>query len=163
MDKDQLARQILATWHRHNQILLYLLDQVPEAGLKALPAGSRGRTVAAQFAHLDRVRMGWIHYHLKGKRPRLPRFDKEDPPSRAQLRKALKQSGGLVEEFLKDGLRGEVKPRLFGGQVVRWMGYLVAHESHHRGQIMLALKQSGMKLPDKVAVGGLWEKWCYGP
>ncbi len=162
MPRDDLAAQILATWRRHNEILLDLLDEVPEGGLEARPSGSRGRDVARQFAHLYRVRRGWLHHHETGERPRLPRYDKGPPPPREQIREWLAASGRDVETWLERALAGEAAPRLFGKQPVRWLGYLIAHESHHRGQIALALKQSGLRLPDKVAVRGLWGRWIHG-
>ena len=33
------------------------------------------------------------------------------------------------------------------------MCYVIAHDACHHGQIALALKQNGMRLPDKVALG----------
>ena len=157
-----LEKEILATWRRHNQILLFLLEQIPEEGLIARPAGSRGRDVARVFAHLYRVRVGWLHHHETGKRPKVPRFDKGPPPARSELEKMLTRSGAEVEAWLGKALRGEAAPRYFGKQPVRWLGYLIAHESHHRGQIALALKQSGMRLSEEVPVKGLWGRWIFG-
>jgi uncharacterized damage-inducible protein DinB len=162
MEQDLLRDSVIAMWRRNNDILLFLLSQVPPRGMAALPIGSRGRDVAAQFAHLDRVRRGWIEYFTTGKRPQLPRYDKTKPPTKAQLRKALAASGRQVEEFLEKALAGELKPRMFGRDPLRWCGYLIAHDSHHRGQILLALKQAGLRLPERIAIEGVWGRWIYG-
>lgn len=158
----QLGDQILGTWRLHNEILLLLLDAVPDEGLAAKPSGSRGRDVARVFTHLYRVRVGWLHHHETGKRPKVRRFDKGPAPERSELRGLLETSGAEVEAWLERALRSETAPRHFGRQPVRWLGYLIAHESHHRGQIALALKQSGMPMPEKVAVKGLWGRWIFG-
>jgi uncharacterized damage-inducible protein DinB len=162
MERDELVEQVLAVWRRHQEILLYLLDEIPEQALTAKPAGSRGRDVARVFYHLERVRRGWLHHHETGERPKLPRRDKGPPPSKAELRRGLGESGAGVEAWLERALAGEARPRMFGKQPLRWLAYLLAHESHHRGQIALALKQSGHKLTEKVAVQGLWGRWIFG-
>ncbi|MBL8040276.1 MAG: hypothetical protein JNM04_02895 [Chthonomonas sp.] len=37
-----------------------------------------------------------------------------------------------------------------------WLGYLISHETHHRAQAELILREFSSALPDKVAYG-LWE------
>ncbi|MBL8040278.1 MAG: hypothetical protein JNM04_02905 [Chthonomonas sp.] len=37
-----------------------------------------------------------------------------------------------------------------------YVGYLISHETHHRAQAELILREFGAALPDKVAYG-LWE------
>jgi uncharacterized damage-inducible protein DinB len=160
MSDSDLAGQLLSAWRVHNEISLRLLEAIPPAGLKAVPTGSRGRDVARQFAHLARVRAGWLYYHKTGKRFRLPRDAKA--PGKAALAKALRRTGKDVETFLDRALQGRAATRLFGKRPVRWMGYLISHESHHRGQILLALKQNGLRLPEKVALQGIWGRWIFG-
>lgn len=162
MKTDPLAREVLALWKRHQQILLFLLQRIPEKHLGAVPTGGKGRDVGRQFAHLNRTRLGWLHFHRTGQRPELPKSSKGERPKKKELQAALKASGKEIETLLASALRGEARVRLFGKSPVRWLGYLVEHEAHHRGQMIQALKQSGFVLDPKVGVQGLWGKWIFG-
>ncbi|HXE56523.1 MAG TPA: hypothetical protein VNK43_00840, partial [Gemmatimonadales bacterium] len=101
-------------------------------------------------------------YHQTGEREKAPRVAKGAPIPKATLRAALRESGEAVGRHLRASLTGGAGIRMFTGQPVRWMGYLIAHESHHRGQILLGLKQRGMRLPERVALQGVWGKWFWG-
>jgi hypothetical protein len=58
----------------------------PPKGLSAVPLASRGRSVAHQFVHLQRVRIGWLKYHASGKRPKLPSSDRQKVPDPIKLK-----------------------------------------------------------------------------
>lgn len=159
MSQDDLAEQLLDAWRVNNAIHLRLLDAISPQGLLAVPAGSRGRNVARQFVHLHQARMSWLRYN--GEKVSAPRLPKRAFPTRAQLKAALRASGKGVESFLKKKLQGGTV-RFFKRRPARWLAYMISHESHHRGQIALALKQAGMRLPARIATNVIWYKWYFG-
>ncbi|MDX1421388.1 MAG: DinB family protein, partial [Rubricoccaceae bacterium] len=82
-------------------------------------------------------------------------FASKDSPERAVVRAALEASGVAVGRFLVDLRDGRPKRRGFSKGWETHLSYFVAHESHHRGSILLTLKVSGHAEPKAVATG-IW-------
>ena len=150
-----LESQIVDTWNIHNRINLYLLEAISSAALNDISA-SKGRTVAEQLAHLHNVRLMW----LKAARPELmeglEKIEKETAADKKLLARSLKESGNAMEELLRKSLENDGKIKGFKPHVTAFLGYIIAHESHHRGQIALTLKQAGHAIDKKVGFG-IWE------
>ncbi len=162
MDDCSLLAQILQAWRVNNSINLKLIREIPKKGFEAIPLASRGRTVARQLMHMHKVHVGWLRYNGVKLPARAQPFTRDDSPSRAQLLAAFRASGKAVEKYLRERLESDAKIKFFQGKPVRWMCYVIAHDSHHRGQIALALKQNQMRLPEKVALRDLWYSWYGG-
>ncbi|HWB25155.1 MAG TPA: DinB family protein [Chitinophagaceae bacterium] len=146
-------QQFLDTWHIHNRINLYLLEAIEEEYLADVSA-SKGRTAGEQFAHMHNVRLMWLKAAVPEMLGDMNKIEKETITKKI-LAEALAKSGNAVAELLKKGFEsGKIKG--FKPHPAAFLGYLISHESHHRGQVMLILKQSGHKIDQKVQYG-LWE------
>lgn len=155
--------QVLETWRMNHDVTLRLLTAVPRKGL-LLTQGSAARhtrTLAQVFGHIHHVRVAWLRYMSPGHATGLPRFPAGFVPTRRALRSALISSGNAIATFLGDALNDRATVKSFSRQPVRFMGYLISHESHHRGQIAMLLRQAGMCLPDEVAIRSLWQRWYW--
>ena len=73
--------------------------------------------------------------------------------TKAGLDAALTESGDAVAVLLEKFEASGGKVKGFKPHVTAFCGYLISHESHHRAQIALALKQAGHPLDNKVAYG----------
>ena len=148
-------KQFLETWEIHNRINLYLLDAVEPAALAGLSA-SKGRTVGEQFAHINNVRLMWLKSAAPDLLTGLLKVEKDQAVDKKLLRKCLVESGAAIKSLLSRSLEDGGKVKGFKPHATAFLGYLVSHESHHRGQIILSLKQAG-KVLDKKILFGIWE------
>jgi uncharacterized damage-inducible protein DinB len=78
-----------------------------------------------------------------------------------ELARALQKSSKGIVALIELGIArgGNVPPAAwqnFPTDVVHLLNYFVAHEAHHRGQLVMSARQLGHKLPKEVT-GGLWQ------
>ena len=81
---------------------------------------------------------------------------KGESPAKNQLATALEASARGIEVTIRESWANSGKVTGFKRGLIPLIGYLIAHESHHRGSILLTLKQTGHKLSDDVR-WGLWD------
>ncbi len=148
------ASHIAEAWAIHDRIHRYLLASVPDEALGAV-SPSKGRSVAEQFAHIHNVRLMWLKAAMPAALAGLTKLEKSGLDRKnlgAELEKSGAAIAGLLEQAAADG--DHVKG--FKPHGTAFFAYLVSHESHHRGQIMLTLKQAGFPVDKKIAYG-IWE------
>jgi uncharacterized damage-inducible protein DinB len=150
-----MADPIVETWQIHDRIHVYLLDAMPASSLPA-KAPTGGRTIGGAFAHIHNVRLMWLKSAGAVVPAPLAKLDADVEPSAATLRTALGASGGAIASLVETSLANGGRIKGFKAHVHAFVGYLISHESHHRGQIALALKAAGTPLDKKTAYG-LWE------
>ena len=141
------------TWHLSNRVNLMLLDQLTDRQL-AYAANPHARSIADQFAHLHNVRLMWLEVQAPAAAKRLRKIGK-GAATKESLREALQASAGALGESIAAAEGGGKLKGAKRGPVA-FTGYILAHEGHHRGQIILHLKHA--KMPVDRSVGySIWE------
>lgn len=148
-------QQLLETWEIHNRVNLYLLDSILPEHLSDLSA-SRGRTVGEQFAHIHNVRLMWLKQAAPELMGQLAKIEKEQATNKLLLENAINESALAMKMLLSKSIESGGKIKGFKPHVTAFLGYLISHESHHRGQIALSLKQSNHPVTKKISFG-IWE------
>ncbi len=160
-----LRPTILTAWRTNCLVTAGLIEGLPATLWDgAMPGIVPRRTVRTMAAHLHNARSRWI-------RTLGTEFGIAAPPlvdlrrvTRRGLLAGLKRSGQGIEALLELGLAsgGEIPAakayvwRNLPLDVGHVLAYFVAHEAHHRGQIVMVARQLGARLP-RAVTDGLWQ------
>jgi uncharacterized damage-inducible protein DinB len=149
-----LPQALLTAFDTNDRINQYLIDNLPAEAWRAEPPEGKGRTIAAIVAHIHNVRVMWLK--AAAKESEIPEPLDRNTVTAAQAAKALEQSRTALSAVLKSALEKDAGVKGFKPDVAGFFGYLIAHDSHHRGQICMLARQVGHALPQK-AMFGMWE------
>lgn len=148
-----LPQSLLHAFDTNDCVNQYMLKNLPAEAWRAAPPAGKGRTIAAIAAHMHNVRVMWLK---AAKASDIPAQLERHKVTSAQAAKALERSRSALAEVLKAALDGDGRVKGFRPDVAGFVGYLIAHDAHHRGQICMLARQVGHPLPQK-AMFGMWE------
>ena len=159
-----LRGTLLAAWRTNNRVTVQFIQRLPAALWDVAVPGEPRRTIRSIAAHLHNARCRWVKTLGREHGITAPALVDHRRVKRQELVAALKRSGNGIEALLKLGMAsgGQVPPskgyvwRNLSLDVGHVLTYFVAHEGHHRGQIIMVARQTGHRLPMAIA-GGVWQ------
>jgi uncharacterized damage-inducible protein DinB len=140
--------QLLDIWKIHSRINLEILDSINEQDLEKR-LDHYEITIGGQFAHIHRVRLLWLQREVDLD-DGLHDIEKSQESKKEHIRKNLAASASRVEKMLTMGITRDGELSYFQPHLGAFVGYLIAHECMHHGEIGMILGKNGKELPLEV-------------
>lgn len=149
------AEPWLVAWQTNQTINAQLIAVIEDEGWSCTLSKRGGRTVGRQFAHLHDNRVRQVAKRAKLHLGDLEVFPTKALPTQGEVHDALASSAAAVSSWLADLVTGAKGVRAFQRGLPTTLAYLIAHEAHHRGAILLTLKTCGHAIPKDLGMG-IW-------
>ena len=159
-----LRDALVPVWRTTNRVTVFLIEHLPPELWAASVPGAPRRTVRMIAGHIHNARCMWIKTLGKEHGIKVPEPVDRRRVGPKQLVPALNRSSRGMVSLLQLGCDhgGTIPPsssytwRNLPLDVGHVLAYFVAHEGHHRGQIVMLARQLGCRLPAEVTAG-LWQ------
>jgi uncharacterized damage-inducible protein DinB len=148
--------ELVEAWRINNRVNLRLLEAIGEDALLDTLSRRGGRNVAREFAHVQFVRAFQLRKRAKSLASGVRVFAPASSPGRGALKAALEDSALRIERWIRLAAEGAPGVRTIKRGLVPLVAYLISHESHHRGRILLTLKVCGHPVPPAIR-NGIWD------
>ena len=155
------GQALIDAWRTNHRVTVYLIKNLSLDLWAMNVPGSPRRTVRAIAAHLHNARCMWIKMIGARHGVTVPKTVDGRTVRPAELVRALEHSSrGMIDLIQLGVARGGAIPpaawQNFPTDLSHFLAYFVAHEAHHRGQLVMVARQLGHRLPAEVT-GGLWQ------
>jgi uncharacterized damage-inducible protein DinB len=159
-----LRDSILSAWKTNNRATIFLVENLPAELWQATLPGAPRRTVRMIAGHIHNARCMWLKTLGKPHGIAVPGAVDRYKVKPTDLIPALERSGAGMLRLLRFGCDHEGSIPATKSYVWRnlpldvghVLGYFIAHEAHHRGQIVMLARQLGHRLRPEVTAG-LWQ------
>ncbi len=151
-----LLHQVVESWQVNNRVNVMIIRELSPELLALSLSKKGGRSIGGQFAHIHAVRLKWLEVGMPALYKTQESFDKNELPAADKLISRLNASADAIADWLTNGTDENGKLKGYKKGPVNLMSYLISHEAHHRGNILLTLKQNGFAMPDSLK-WGMWD------
>lgn len=152
---------VITAWLTNNQATVFLVRHLPAAVWAENVPGVPRKTIGMIAAHLHNSRCMWVKSLGAAHGLTIPARVDLRRATRAEVVAALPRSSAGIVDLIELGIEhgGHLPPAVwqnFPTDLEHFLSYFAAHEGHHRGQLIMAVRQLGHRLPREV-VGGVWQ------
>ncbi|HEV2964429.1 MAG TPA: DinB family protein [Candidatus Angelobacter sp.] len=153
-----MIKDLERNWNANCSMNLALLKEIPEEALN-LSAGKGARTVRDILMHMPKVRNQWlkaIAADLVKSQEKAAKAANKAGSSEKDILAAHKETAVAVKTLILRTGDPTAKIKAFKPDLLAFIFYIVAHDAHHRGQVLLTLRVCGHRASQDLSYG-IWD------